>query len=199
MNYTIESITIELKKARVAQGLSQRMLSAKSGVPQSHLSKIEQGGVDLRISSLVAIARTLGLEFVLVPQKAMPAIETIVRSSTQAETRRMNEDIQLQAKKILTDIHNLVSRLPKVNVPISEIQKFQMNVTRIPLGQFSDDDIKTLQRIHAHLIKMKTHPENIGDINRAFFEMENLRRKAAYRDDTPQEHKMLVLPAYRLE
>jgi len=81
MNYTITHITDKLKAARKAKGLSQRALSKLAGVPQSHISKIENGAVDLRLSSLIELARILGLEATLVPRKTLPAINSIVRSA----------------------------------------------------------------------------------------------------------------------
>lgn len=80
MNYTIEDISSALKAARESKGLSQRELSRKAGLPQGHISKIERGTVDLRLSSLIALARVLDLELALVPRKAMPAVRSIVRS-----------------------------------------------------------------------------------------------------------------------
>ena len=81
MNYTIEHIARALREAREAKGLSQRELGKKAGVPQGHISKIENGAVDLRVSSLVALARTLDLELVLAPRKVIPALKSLVRSS----------------------------------------------------------------------------------------------------------------------
>lgn len=81
MNYTIEHIARALREAREAKGLSQRELGRKAGVPQGHISRIENGAVDLRLSSLVALARTLDLELALVPRKAVPAIKSLARSS----------------------------------------------------------------------------------------------------------------------
>ena len=81
MSYAIEHITRELRKAREAKGLSQRELGKKAGVPQGHISKIENGAVDLRLSSLVALARTLDLELALVPRKVVPALKSLARSS----------------------------------------------------------------------------------------------------------------------
>lgn len=81
MNYAIEHIARALRKAREAKGLSQRELGKKAGVPQGHISKIENGTVDLRVSSLVALARTLDLELALVPRKVVPALKSLVRSS----------------------------------------------------------------------------------------------------------------------
>jgi transcriptional regulator with XRE-family HTH domain len=68
-----------LLEARQARGMSQRALSQRAGVPQGHISNIERGGVDLRLSSLVAIARALDLELALVPRKSLPAVRSIAR------------------------------------------------------------------------------------------------------------------------
>jgi len=78
MNYSTQYIAQHLKDARESIGLSQRELSARSGVPQSHISKIESGNVDLRLSSLVAIARVLELELALIPRKYLSAVNSIV-------------------------------------------------------------------------------------------------------------------------
>lgn len=81
MTYLNDQILERLREARTHKGLSQRALSARSGVPQSHISKIEAGGVDLRVSSLVALARVLDLELVLAPRKSVPAIKSIMRNN----------------------------------------------------------------------------------------------------------------------
>ena len=80
MDYVTEQILASLKEARGRKGYSQRELSARSGVPQSHISKIESGGVDLRLSSLIAIARVLDLELFVAPKKSVPAIKSVIRS-----------------------------------------------------------------------------------------------------------------------
>ena len=85
MTYLNEQILKGLREARQRKGFSQRELSAKSGVPQSHISRIEKGDVDLRVSSLVALARVLDLELELVPKKSVPAVKSFIRSSTSAD------------------------------------------------------------------------------------------------------------------
>lgn len=81
MTYAIEDILRALKEAREAKGLSQRDLSARTGLPQSHISKIEVGGTDIRVSSLIEIARALDLELKLVPRRAIPAVDAVMRSN----------------------------------------------------------------------------------------------------------------------
>lgn len=81
MNYSTEYISRQLRKSRKNMGLSQRELSIKTGVPQGHISKIENGSVDLRISSLVALTRILDLELALIPRKYVSAVNSIIDSA----------------------------------------------------------------------------------------------------------------------
>ena len=88
MNYLVEQIAENLREARKRKGLSQRELSARSGVPQSHISKIESGNVDLRVSSLIALARVLDMELCIAPKKSVPAIQAIIRGTTGWQDER---------------------------------------------------------------------------------------------------------------
>lgn len=99
MPYVMEDIARTLQAARAAKGLSQRALAAKAGVPQSHISKIEAGAVDLRLSSLIELARVLDLEPVLVPRRALPAVQSTIRAAAAPDARgaprpayRLDED-----------------------------------------------------------------------------------------------------------
>lgn len=82
LSYIAQEFSEQLRAAREKKGLSQRALSTVTGVPQSHISKIENSGVDLRLSSLTAIARALDLELTLVPRKALSAVKSISRHVT---------------------------------------------------------------------------------------------------------------------
>lgn len=82
MTPATEHIAQTLLEARKRKGLSQRALADLAGVPQSHISRIESGAVDLRLSSLIELSRALGLELELVPRSAVPAVQSIVRSAT---------------------------------------------------------------------------------------------------------------------
>ena len=88
MTYATEHVARTLRNAREARGMSQRALSARAGIPQSHISKIENGAVDLRVSSLVELARVLDLDLVLVPRKAVSAVHAIVRRRDESEKAR---------------------------------------------------------------------------------------------------------------
>jgi len=119
----IDKIIIALKNARKAQGLSQVELSERVGVPQSHISKIENGNVDIQLSSLTQLARALDFELQLVPKKALPAVQSIVRStelkisgSILADAAKLGSErmlasiAKLRSGNILADAAKLSSR-----------------------------------------------------------------------------------------
>ena len=87
MSYPFEHISDRLREARIAKNLSQRELSKLAGVPQAHISRIESNQVDLRLSSLAAIANALDLEVALVPRKAMSAVRSIARQAVSESSR----------------------------------------------------------------------------------------------------------------
>lgn len=102
MTYANEAIIAVLKAARESGGLSQRDLSAKAGVPQSHISKIEGGGADIRLSSLIELARALELELVLVPRHLVPAVEGVLRAAPlpQPASRSEHKELERAAKAL---------------------------------------------------------------------------------------------------
>ena len=73
MHPTVQQIARHLREARETQGVSQRELSERIGLTQSQISRFEGGRADLRLSSLVELGRGLGLEFMLVSRKSVPA------------------------------------------------------------------------------------------------------------------------------
>lgn len=84
MTYSTQEIANSLKIARKKKDLSQRALSTKIGVPQGHISRIENGMVDLQTSSLIEIARALDLELVLIPRNLLPAVLAIQNTTSKS-------------------------------------------------------------------------------------------------------------------
>ncbi len=68
-----------LKSARIEKKLKQSELGSKLGLPQSHISKIEKGATDPRLSTVTDMARLLDQELVLVPRAMLPAIRALIR------------------------------------------------------------------------------------------------------------------------
>jgi HTH-type transcriptional regulator / antitoxin HipB len=80
-----------LAAERRRQGISQGELARRLGVAQSNLSRIENGA-DLRVSTLLEIARVLQLEPMLVPKRSTRSVRALLddagaRSETEAPKR----------------------------------------------------------------------------------------------------------------
>lgn len=75
----IGDLAVALAAARRRAGLSQNELAAKIGADQSYVSKVERGTVDPQTSTLVEIARALGLELMLIPRQLVPAVQAFRR------------------------------------------------------------------------------------------------------------------------
>jgi len=96
MNYSTEELILAIKAARKNRRLSQRALSARAGIPQSHISNIENGAVDITLSTLIELTRALDLEVTLVPRKLIPAVQSIIRSTssdTVNESRTTRDEL----------------------------------------------------------------------------------------------------------
>ena len=95
MALLIEHMTTALKEARKAKGLNQTELGRRVGLPQSHISKIERGQIDIKLSSLIELARALDLELTLVPRKLVPAVKSIIRNAVTHEISPPLSSLQL--------------------------------------------------------------------------------------------------------
>jgi len=75
----------QLKIARQENGLKQSEFGNKLGLPQSHISKIERGETDPRLSTVVDMARIVDREFILVPRRLAPAIRSMIEGGHDQE------------------------------------------------------------------------------------------------------------------
>ena len=76
MSFLIE----ELEAARKAADLSQEQLAQSAGLSRMTVQRTEAGQIDPRLSSVAAIAKTLGMDVMLVPTALRPELESFVRS-----------------------------------------------------------------------------------------------------------------------
>ena len=123
MKYANEDIIGTLKAAREAKGLSQRALSARIGVPQSHISKIESGGSDLKLSSLIELARALDLEIALVPRKFMPAVDGIIRSAKGQASPEAFSKVRRTARQARTPRNPITNAPPEQPHPAYSLEQ----------------------------------------------------------------------------
>jgi len=69
------------------------IIENKLGFPQNHISKIEKGGTDPRLSTITYMARLLDQELVLVPRDQLHAVQALINGeNTQKPLWSLEED-----------------------------------------------------------------------------------------------------------
>lgn len=135
MKESIAHIADQIREAREAKGLSQRVLSQKVGIPQSHISKIENGAVNLQLSSLIELARALDLELMLIPKQATRITQQAVdisheRTSKEVALRKL-QNIAMKASPrdnwydAAQQINNAVKLYKQINLSSQQIMELQ--------------------------------------------------------------------------
>jgi transcriptional regulator with XRE-family HTH domain len=113
--HDLPSLATLIRAARERMGLTQRELSTRVGIPQSHISKIEQGRVDLQTSNLMQIARALDLELALVPRNVLPAVETL-SAVQRLEGPTINSQLSRKIFTLRMLARKMRERFPKVHI-----------------------------------------------------------------------------------
>ena len=72
-----------LKKARLASAMTQEQVADLAGISRPRYRDIETGAAAARATTLVNIARALGLEMMLIPQAMAPAVNALLRPSDE--------------------------------------------------------------------------------------------------------------------
>ena len=81
----------QIRAARRARGVSQVRLSKQLGLGQGTLSRAETTS-DVRLATLLQIARALDLEVMLVPRRLVPAVDAIVRHGVAPALLDVDDD-----------------------------------------------------------------------------------------------------------
>ena len=147
----INEIARTIRAAREAKGLSQRALAKRAGLPQSHISRIENAGVDLRLSSLSEIARALDLELALLPRKAVPAVKSILRSARPSPVGKGGTALA----KELTKMQSLADQIAQ-HSSLKEVAQLQSRI----------HDLTRFDMPHAYLHTLKKMNRQLQEISK---------------------------------
>ena len=163
--------------------------------------------MDLRVSSLVALARVLDLELELVPKKTVPAVKSIVRSSTSADLANAEKMIQReidQYKKAIasaTQVSSFAnSDLEKLRKAITDIDRFKLNNSALKAIESSRIAIEdALKKSPMNQLK-EAMGQSFGihdEIKKALRQMSSLRNSLAH--SSPVQEATASMPAYSLD
>lgn len=189
--YVVDETVQALKEARAQKGLSQRALAKLADVPQSHISKIESGAVDLRLSSLVEIARVLDLEVMLVPRKVVPAVKSIVRGTSGSGVAVAQPAIKALAR-LQENVRLALNEYPEVK-EFAQLQRQLRDLRALHIP--SQDMMDALRQVNTAVQAFNQSTSGFDALHTALSTVQSLRNTAVHA--TPRLER--AKPAYSLE
>jgi transcriptional regulator with XRE-family HTH domain len=199
-------IAAALIAARHRASLSQRTLGAKVGIAQSHLSKIERAAVDPQVSSLVEIARALGLELMLIPTQLVPAVRALQREAIP-DPRRAPSVIDRDLSRLTRRARELMTRFPDLRA-LAEIEAAADELRIARLGESAAAEARSsidavmaiVNRLRGHSRARSTIEQTAAGVQAAQAlvplarALRELRNAWIHRDTSSSQ-----TPAYRLD
>jgi transcriptional regulator with XRE-family HTH domain len=182
-------IALELRKAREDKQLSQRDLSAATGLPQAQISKIENGTVSPRLESLIQLARALELEIMLIPRKFVPAVQAITRG---AEGEPPGSD----ARRAGLELKKLEAHLARISDRTEEWHRLNRTIRELHNFRLTGEQIDIVRRAVAALKRLKPEDNSRETVHKLLNEIRTIRNSLAHAlsEVTPSPR-----PAYSLE
>jgi transcriptional regulator with XRE-family HTH domain len=191
MVYATQQIAATLKASREKLALSQRALGERVGLPQSHVSKIEAGAVDLKLSSLIELARALDLDVVLVPRKLLPAVDTIIRANPASEGTTQNRQVTKQVRMLQKEVAELGRLHPDAPL-LRRLRDTARGFTNLRLGPAEVARVTEAQRL---LKRIRAGKAALDDAAPLADELRELRNRLAHPVDRTSPQR----PAYQLD
>jgi transcriptional regulator with XRE-family HTH domain len=195
MPYAADYIVQALKAARNEKGLTQRDLSKLAGVPQSHISKIENGAVNIQLSSLAALARALDLEVMPVSRKLVPAIQSIIRRGSPGPSAQTGKDgLALKYLASIKKRANQIKPTPKIAKYLLSLKQSAEELGRLKLGP---NELAEIRDVSNRLQKISSTPGATQEyVQLSANELRVLRNKLTH---AKGETIPAIKPAYTLE
>lgn len=78
---TLKELGRILHTLRKQAGLTQQQLAERAGISRPNYREIENGSAAARATTLINIARALGMELMLIPQAMVPGVNALLRPS----------------------------------------------------------------------------------------------------------------------
>ncbi|MET3524617.1 helix-turn-helix domain-containing protein [Mesorhizobium abyssinicae] len=178
MSYQSESLIRQTREVREASGVSQRALSERAGLTQSHISQIESGKMEPGLSSFIDLTRALDLEVMLVPKKLVSAVLGLVKAQATPDMHihagQPNDKRFARAERLVKKMKRLYGSsadldriadtlrfLRRVNLGDQEMQQVRELIARLERYQASAQVAPILHDIAQNLQRLRNslaHP-----------------------------------------
>lgn len=152
--YGLESLTEVIRQARLAKGWSQRDLSARAHLTQAQISRIENGEVDMQVSTLIELARSLDLDLQLVPKTALVAVEAAVRSAEERSSERSARNLLATLRRLAEEAEKAAPEREDIASISSTLRDLEPHASTLR-GPFL---IADMERLKTNLEGLLTYP-----------------------------------------
>lgn len=83
----LAELGLRFRNARLAAGLSQAEVALRADISRPRYRDIETGAAAARATTLLNVARALGLELMLIPQAMVPPIQSMLQPAGDDDDR----------------------------------------------------------------------------------------------------------------
>jgi DNA-binding XRE family transcriptional regulator len=90
----LKELGLSFRKARLAAGLSQEQVALRANISRPRYRDIETGAAAARATTLVNVARALGMEMMLIPQAMVPAIQSMLHPADDDDRPAFTSDVE---------------------------------------------------------------------------------------------------------
>jgi len=190
MAYKREALISQAREVREASGVSQRALSERAGLTQSHISQIESGKMEPGLSSFIDMIRALDLELMLVPKKLVPAVLGLVKAQATPDMHvhagQPNDKRFARAERLVKKMKHLYGS----SADLDRIEDTLRFLRRVNLG---DQEMQLARDLIARLERYQVSAQAAPIVRDIAQNLQRLRNSISH--GAPSEPR----PAYSLD
>ena len=190
MAYQSESLIAQAREIREASGVSQRALSERAGLTQSHISQIESGKMEPGLSSFIDLTRALDLELMLVPKKLLPAVLALVKAQA---TPNMHIHAGQANDKRFARAERLVKKMKHLHGSSAELDRIYDTLRFLRRVSLGDQEMQLARELLARLERYQASEQAAPIVHDIAQNLQRLRNAIAHA--APSEPR----PAYSLD
>jgi len=190
MAYQSESLISQAREIREASGVSQRALSERAGLTQSHISQIESGKMEPGLSSFIDMTRALDLELMLVPKKLVPAVLGLVKAQA---TPDMHIHAGQPNDKRFARAERLVKKMKQLYGSSADLDRIEETLRFLRRVSLSDQEMQLVRELIARLERYQASAQAAPIVRDIAQNLQRLRNAVAHA--APSEPR----PAYSLD
>lgn len=190
MSYQSESLIAQTREVREASGVSQRALSERAGLTQSHISQIESGKMEPGLSSFIDMTRALDLELMLVPKRLVPAVVSLVKAQA---TPNMHIHAGQPNDKRFARAERLVKKMKHLYGSSADLDRIEETLRFLRLVSLGDQEMQLVRDQVARLERYQASDQAAPIVRDIAQNLQRLRNSIAHGRSTEPR------PAYSLD